>query len=126
MRPEKSFVKSSAINIGPGEVRKRRLMGMVGLAAAVGLAFVAVFFGTPRWARVFVFIPAWVAGLGLFQAKEKTCIALAARGACNMDAGEESIEDENRIAQLRVKARQINRRALITAALITALTVAFP
>ncbi|HEX8844419.1 MAG TPA: hypothetical protein VF791_07235 [Pyrinomonadaceae bacterium] len=119
-------MKSSAINIGPGEVRKRRLMGMVGLAAAVGLAFVAVFFGTPRWARVFVFIPAWVAGLGLFQAKEKTCIALAARGACNMDAGEESIEDENRIAQLRVKARQINRRALITAALITALTVAFP
>ena len=43
-----------------------------------------------------------------------------------MDAGEEKIEDEGLNAMLRDKARRINRRALTTAALITAVTLAFP
>ena len=51
---------------------------------------------------------------------------MAARGTRNMDAGEEEIADEETAAQLRDKARRINRRALITAALITLLTLAFP
>lgn len=65
-------MESSAVNIGPREARKRRLMGIVGLGAGVGLAFIAVALGTPRWARVLVFFPIWIAGLGLFQAREKT------------------------------------------------------
>ena len=51
---------------------------------------------------------------------------MAARGTRNMDAGEEDIADEETVARLRDKARRINRRALITAALITLLTLAFP
>ena len=51
---------------------------------------------------------------------------MAARGTRNMDAGEEEIEVEETAARLRDKARRINRRALITAALITLLTLAFP
>jgi hypothetical protein len=65
-------VETSATNIGPREVRKRRLMGIVALGAGVGLAFISVVLGTPRWARVLVFFPIWIAGLGLFQAREKT------------------------------------------------------
>ena len=65
-------MESSAANIGPREARKRRLMGIVALGAGVGLAFIAVVLGTPRWARVIVFFPVWIAGLGLFQAREKT------------------------------------------------------
>jgi hypothetical protein len=43
-----------------------------------------------------------------------------------MDAGEESLADENLIEQLRTKARRINHRALITAGAITLLALAFP
>jgi hypothetical protein len=51
---------------------------------------------------------------------------MAARGTRNMDAGEEKIEDEKLIARLRGNARRIHLRALITAAVITLLTLAFP
>ena len=51
---------------------------------------------------------------------------MAARGTRNMDAGEEKIEDEKTIARLRAKARRINRRALITAVVVTLVTLAFP
>ena len=43
-----------------------------------------------------------------------------------MDTGEEKIEDESLIERLRAKARQINRRAMITALVITLVTIAFP
>jgi len=51
---------------------------------------------------------------------------MAARGTRNMDTGEEKIEDARLVEQLRAKARSINRRALITAVIITLLTFVFP
>ncbi|HKC63749.1 MAG TPA: hypothetical protein VKB86_08930 [Pyrinomonadaceae bacterium] len=63
---------SEAINIGPRERTKRRFMGMVALAAGVGLAFVFVVTGAPRLLRLIIFFPIWIAGLGLMQSREKT------------------------------------------------------
>jgi hypothetical protein len=117
---------SDAINIGPREQRKRRLLGIVALVIGVSLAFTLIVYAAPRWSRLIIFLPIWVAGLGLMQAREKTCIALAARGTCNMDAGEASLTDENLIERLRHKSRQINRRALITSLTITLVTLIFP
>jgi hypothetical protein len=51
---------------------------------------------------------------------------MAARGTRNMDAGEEQIEDDTLIAELRAKSRRINRRALATAIVITLVTLLFP
>jgi len=65
-------METPPVNIGPKEVRKRRLMGIVALTVGVGLAFVLVVFEAPRLLRVLVFFPIWMAGLGLFQAREKT------------------------------------------------------
>jgi hypothetical protein len=101
-------------------------MGIVSLTVGIGLAFMLVVFAAPRWSRLIVFFPIWMAGLGLFQAREKICIALAARGTCNMDAGEEPINDETMIESLRSRARSINRRALFTALVITVVALAFP
>ncbi len=125
-RLERKSLLPEAINIGPRERRKRRLLGIVSLTVGVAFAFVLVVYGVPRWERLVVFFPIWLAGLGLLQARERTCIALAARGTCNMDAGEERIADERLSAQLRDKARRINHRALITAAAITLATLVFP
>lgn len=63
---------ASVINLGPREIRKRRLMGIVALTIGAGLAFVLYVFEAPRFVRLFVFFPVWIAGLGLFQAREKT------------------------------------------------------
>ena len=59
-------------NIGPREQRKRRLMGIVALTVGVGLAFLFVVTDAPRWSRLVIFFPVWLAGLGLLQAREKT------------------------------------------------------
>ncbi len=61
-----------ASNIGPGERRKRRVLGFVALGVGVALAFVLVVMGAPRLSRLVVFFPIWLAGLGLLQAREKT------------------------------------------------------
>lgn len=65
-------MKASVTNIGPREIRKRRLMGIVALGIGAGLAFVLIVFEAPRLMRLVVFFPVWMAGLGLFQAREKT------------------------------------------------------
>ena len=117
---------SEVSNIGPREQRKRRLLGIVALTVGVAAAFLLVVYDAPRLLRAVVFFPVWIAGLGLLQARERTCIALAARGACNLDAGEVSLDDERLVAQLRGTSRRIHRRALTTAVAITLLTLAFP
>ena len=61
-----------AVNIGPRERRKRRVLGIVALTVGVSVAFVLVVAGVPRPLRLVVFFPIWMAGLGLLQAREKT------------------------------------------------------
>lgn len=118
--------RTESANIGPREQRKRRMMGIAALIAAALLVFVLVAWDEPRLLRLFVFFPIWIAALGLFQAREKTCIALAARGVCNMDEGEESITDERVAAELRDRAKRINRQSLMTAIIVTLVALAFP
>jgi len=59
-------------NIGLREQRKRRVLGYVALAIAVGLAFVLIVTDAPRWSRLILFFPIWLANLGFLQAREKT------------------------------------------------------
>lgn len=113
-------------NIGPREQTKRRLMGIVALVCGVGMAFLMVVLEAPRWSRALVFFPVWLAGLGMFQARERTCIALAARGRCNFDTGEEAVSDAAQAARLREKAKRISRRSVVVAALITTVVLLFP
>lgn len=65
-------MSTEAVNIGPSEQRKRRLMGVVALAVGVAAAFLLIFYDAPRPFRLIVFFPIWMAGLGLMQAREKT------------------------------------------------------
>ena len=62
----------SFANIGGREIRLRRLMGVASAGAAALLGFVLVGYGAPRWWRLLIFLPLWMAGLGLLQAREKT------------------------------------------------------
>ncbi len=65
-------MENLACNIGSREQAKRRIVGMVGMAVAVAVAFGAIYLQAPRWSRVLVFVPLWISALGFLQAKEKT------------------------------------------------------
>jgi hypothetical protein len=114
------------INIGPREQFKRRLLGRIALIASLALTIVLIGYGAPRLLRLVIFFPLWMAALGFLQAREKVCIALAARGTCNLDAGEQKIKDPRLQAKLREQARKIHIRALVMAVALTLLILAFP
>jgi len=59
-------------NIGPGEVRKRLTFGIAAAVVALALAAVLVALGADRFWRAAVFVPAWLAGLGFLQARQRT------------------------------------------------------
>jgi len=46
--------------------------GLIALGVAVGMTAVLIAVGAPRVARLTVFLPLWIAGLGVFQARDKT------------------------------------------------------
>lgn len=59
-------------NIGGRQRRARWLGGAVAAVAAAALLGILVLSGAPRWWRLAVALPAWLAALGLLQSKEKT------------------------------------------------------
>jgi hypothetical protein len=59
-------------NIGPGERRKRMMVGMVFGVVTLAAAGAAVGLSASLLLRLLVFLPAWMAGLGYFQARSQT------------------------------------------------------
>ena len=53
-------------------------------------------------------------------------MALAARGARNMDAGDEAIEDEAEKVQLHRQARRVHVQSILAALVLTTLTLVAP
>ena len=78
--------------------------------AAVAVIVAGVLFArdAPRAWRAIVFVPALLAGLGAFQVRARTCVALAARGQRNMDAGVVAIQDpdERSVEHWRIEAHE--------------------
>lgn len=60
------------MNIGPRGQRSRLRFGLIALAAAVVLGAGVIALTTGRGWRALVFAPLWIAGLGVFQARDKT------------------------------------------------------
>ena len=59
-------------NIGPHGRRRRFIWGAMALGASVLLAAGLAVGGADRRWRLVVFLPLWIAALGVFQAREKT------------------------------------------------------
>ena len=93
------------------------------LLVAASMAAGLLWFDVPRLWRVVVFIPLWASAIGLFQVREKTCVALAARGLRNLDAGDEAIADPRELEQVRRQSRRVHAKALLGAGLLTLLTL---
>ena len=63
---------SRAVNIGPGERRKRLSAGVVGFAVGAVLAAVLIAMRAPALWRLLLFFPFLFGALGVFQSRDKT------------------------------------------------------
>ena len=113
-------------NIGPGQRRLRLVFGVVMSAIAFGLAGVLFAEGAERALRLTVFLPLWAGAVGLLQARQNTCIALAAKGLRNMDSGPSPVTDLTELRQMREQARKVRLQSFAVAFVTTLLFVALP
>lgn len=105
-------------NIGPAGRRQRAVFGAVALVMAGALTVGLVEADAGGLWRLLVF-PVWWFGLvGLLQARARTCIAFAARGTCEREAGVPEMNAE-RDALFRHRAKRIAGLATVLAALLT-------
>jgi hypothetical protein len=71
-------------NIGPAEIRRRRLAGHVGLAATLALLAALVVLDAPTVARLLVALPATLSASGYLQARMRFCANYGWRGVFNL------------------------------------------
>lgn len=81
--PDGAAYRAGACNIGPLEIRRRRVSGALGVAAAVALGVVFVAVGAPAFLRLAVVFPLWGGAIGLLQAQRRFCVAFAMTGVAN-------------------------------------------
>lgn len=117
-----------ARNIGATGRRQRlvygAILGAIGIAAAALL--VAGVGGVARGARLLLFLPFLGAALAMLQARDHTCVRLAARGQRDLDRGSEAVVDPWLSSQLKRQAREIVIEAILAAALLTGVVLLFP
>ncbi|MEN9784921.1 MAG: hypothetical protein RLZZ299_185 [Pseudomonadota bacterium] len=92
-------------NIGPGGRKVRRLMGLAMLAGSGAMFAILVRAGMPRPVRAGLFVPLLFGMLGVMQARDGVCVALAAKDLQDSDDGPVAVTDAYARARLRVRAR---------------------
>jgi hypothetical protein len=113
-------------NIGPQQRKQRIIGGAVGLTLGIVVSALLLRAGVARPVRAAVFVPFFMGTTGFFQARAKTCVALVAKNERNMDTGAERVENEGELRQLRTQAKKVYLQSILSAALLSALVVAFP
>jgi hypothetical protein len=113
-------------NIGPEERKKRITFGSVLMAVGAAAAIYLVTSGAHRPLRLLVMFPFWMGAIGLFQARDKTCVANSARGVRNMDSGDEPVTNPAELQQMRAQARKVHIESFVTAVVLTLLVVLVP
>jgi hypothetical protein len=91
-------------NIGPTEIRRRRMAGHVGLVAAVALLVLLVAAGAPPITRLLVLVPAAVSASGYIQARMRFCAAFGSAGIFNFGGSGDAVsvaDAEGRAADRR-------------------------
>jgi hypothetical protein len=91
-------------NIGPAEIRRRQLAGVMGVGAALGLGGLLLAVDAPQVSRLLVALPLGVGLSGFLQARARFCANYGWRGIRNLGA----IGDTERVED--VEARRADRR----------------
>jgi hypothetical protein len=115
-----------ARNIGPRARRARLIGGLVLLALTVAGAAVLVLGGFDRGARLALLAPLFGAAVGLLQARDHTCVMLAARNQCEIGSGLGAVGDPWLAGQLRRQAREVLIESAVIAMFLTGLVLLIP
>jgi hypothetical protein len=115
-----------ARNIGRIGRRWRVIGGAALLLAGVAVAALLVLFGADRGARLAVFAPFFGAAMGLLQARDHTCVMLAARSQCEIGRGFGPVTDSWLVGQLKRQAREVILESVVMAAFLTGLVLLLP
>src|SRR5260221_8516447 len=67
-------------NIGPAERRRRNVTGVIGTVATMLVISALIETHAPPVWRFIVLLPAYVAAIGVLQARAQTCVAFARKG----------------------------------------------
>ena len=115
-------------NIGKGEIRRRQLVALIGLALSVTslVGFVAT--GAAPTARLGIFLPLGVFAIGFVQSRRKFCLAYGFMGTFNFGKVGQLSKVSSKEAQAadRKTALVILGQSLGLAALLTAIVYILP
>ena len=125
--PDLEYIPGSC-NIGKAEVRKRQLVGLVGLFFSISylLTFNAV--DAPAIYRFGIFFPLLVASIGFVQSRSKFCLAYGFAGTFNLGKTgdiKRVTSKEDRAAD-RKTALTILGKSFLLATLATAVVLVLP
>ena len=73
-------------NIGPKEIRLRRIAGWIGLISTLLLGALFIYLHVLPWVRIVLFIPATISALGFLQAAFHFCAAFGMKGLFNVSS----------------------------------------
>ncbi len=110
-------------NIGPRGCQRRKGMSWVWLALAVVLIGVLAWRDAPPLWYSLTAIPFLFASLGVFQAREQTCVFLAGVGSRDLDAGAERVTDPQVLSVMRQRAMVVWLRATLATIGLAGFTV---
>ena len=95
------------VNIGIGGVRLRTAIGCIALVIGIGGLLAMEQSDAPKLWRLCLFIPFFVAMLGLIQARENVCVFFGMRGTQKTGNQEERISDPGLEEALRNASKKI-------------------
>jgi hypothetical protein len=125
--PEVQYIPGTC-NIGKGEVRKRQLVGVVGLLFSISTLLTFNTVDAPAIVRLGIFFPLMVAAIGFVQSRSKFCLAYGFAGTFNMG----KMGDIKRVASKEDRAADrktalvILGKSFLLAALATAVVLVLP
>ena len=125
--PEVQYIPGSC-NIGKGEVRKRQMVGLVGLFFSVVTLLTFNTVDTPTEIRLGIFFSLMVASVGFVQSRSKFCLAYGLAGTFNvgkMGDIKRVASKEDRAAD-RKTALKILGKSFLLAAIATAVVLVLP
>ena len=119
---------SGKCNIGIREIRRRQLIGGIGLFLTISTIFGFYHQHSSRMARFGTFLPALIMSIGYLQARKKFCLAFGFSGLFNFGNQGEThrvISEADRETDHRAAVKLIFQ-ALALAAFVTALVFLLP
>jgi len=126
--PDGEYV-AGACNIGPWEVRRRRLSAIAAFGAAALLLAILVATDAPPLLRLALVLPLWGGSVAWLQARRRFCVAFAMAGLANFGDGEGSRRSVVDPAQRELDRRAtavLLRDAFLLAIVPTAIAVVLP